>query len=74
MPAASGTPGSSRRNVRRMPASGSSAMTRAPVAASGRVSLPVPAAMSVTRVPGASRSCSVRKSTAAAGSSGRPRS
>ncbi len=52
-----------------MPRSGSSAMTRAPVAASGRVSLPVPAAMSVTRVPGASRSCSVRKSTAAAGSS-----
>ena len=43
------------RNVSRMPATGSTAIRSAPVGASSRVSLPVPAARSTTRLPGSIR-------------------
>jgi len=64
VPAIARTDGSARRSSVRMFASGSTAVTSAPAATSTSVSLPVPAARSTARGPGAAAST---HSTAAAG-------
>ena len=66
-PARTSAAGAVRSNTARMPATGSTAITRSPRASSGRVSLPVPAPISSTRAPGASPSRATSQSTAAAG-------
>jgi hypothetical protein len=58
----------------RISSTGSTAITRAPVGTSARVSLPVPAARSTTTLPAAIASRSTSQETAAAGYSGRTRS
>src|SRR5436305_1482955 len=74
VPSTTSMPGTRPTSSSRMPATGSTAMTVAPVRTSRRVSLPVPAARSTTVRPARRSSCSARKPTAAAGYEGRPRS
>ena len=59
--------------TRLLAATGSTATTLAPVAASRRVNLPVPAPRSTTDLPGASPSVSCSQCASSAGYSGRPR-
>ena len=71
VPSSASTSGLVATSCSRMPGTGSTATTSAPVAARRRVSLPVPAARSQTRVPGPTPSSRRSSSTASAGYDGR---
>ena len=62
-----GTPGHAAAKPARMPGTGSTPTIRAPVDVSSRVSLPVPAATSATRVPLPMCRCSTSHATASGG-------
>lgn len=67
VPAATATPGTADRSSARIPPTGSTASTDAPVGMSSRVSLPVPAARSATTEPDPSRRASTSHARASGG-------
>lgn len=71
LPATRGTLASDRRRTARIPSTGSTATTNAPVGTSRRVSFPVPAARSTTVAPGRIPRFSTSQSTAEGGYDGR---